>query len=431
MIRNKLKSISISILVIVTFLLIGSTASYAKNLPFHGFVETSIGGRYDTSSNVNNLSDDLLLSEVRAQLEYWNALSSEAEFQVTTDIVSDSIRDEADIKLREAYIWAYPSRNFEIKAGRQVLTWGTGDSLFINDLFPKDRKSYFLGRDEEYLKAPSDSIKFSIFPKGTIVDLVWTPVFESDRYIDGERLAYYNKDEDEIMLKDFSGVVNDPEKDWENGELALRVKKNYHGNEIAFYGYRGFHKQPNPSSVGGKTLEFSRLNAYGGSWRNLFLGGITNIELGYYDSVDDPDGEKTNVPNSYLKGLVGYKRDLGNDLTIGMQYFLEKMQDYDRYEKNYLNDSPNKEEYIKEENRDVVTLRIIKLLNMQTVKLDLFTYYSPADEDGYFKPKVSYDWTDNINLTLGGNIFYGDQDYTRLGQFEENSNIYFRMRYSY
>ncbi|MFW6031595.1 MAG: hypothetical protein ACOC9T_03300, partial [Myxococcota bacterium] len=32
---------------------------------------------------------------------------------------------------------------------------GTGDLVFLNDLFPKDWRSFLLGRDLDYLKAPS------------------------------------------------------------------------------------------------------------------------------------------------------------------------------------------------------------------------------------------------------------------------------------
>ena len=49
--------------------------------------------------------------------------------------------------------------NLDVKLGRQVLTWGTGDLLFLNDLFPKDWVSFFAGRDDEYLKAPSNTLR--------------------------------------------------------------------------------------------------------------------------------------------------------------------------------------------------------------------------------------------------------------------------------
>ena len=69
--------------------------------------------------------------------------------------------------LREGYISYYPSSFYEIKAGRQVLTWGTGDLIFINDRFPKDYESFYSGRDMEYLKVPSDAVKISFLSSGS------------------------------------------------------------------------------------------------------------------------------------------------------------------------------------------------------------------------------------------------------------------------
>ena len=38
---------------------------------------------------------------------------------------------------------------FDVKIGQQVLTWGTGDYVFLNDLFPKDYPSFFAGRSDD------------------------------------------------------------------------------------------------------------------------------------------------------------------------------------------------------------------------------------------------------------------------------------------
>ena len=421
--KNKINYLLIIPLLILTFLTANNFVQ-AQELPFHGFVETAIGGRYDSA---DYLEDDLTLSEIRAQLEYGAFLGPDGEFQVKADIIKDTFSEETDIELREGYIWLYPSRNFEIKAGRQILTWGTGDLLFINDLFPKDYRSFFIGRDQEYLKAPTNAIKTSFFPKGAIVDVVFMPTFTSDEYVTGERLAYFSQSRGKMTEQEYSANVEEPAKDWSNSELALRVKKNYKDHELALYGYRGFHKQPTTESLQSNKMIFPRLNVYGASWRNRLLGGITSAEIGYYDSRSDNAASQITIPNDYWKALVGYNKDLDNNLRIGFQYYLEQMQNYREYENNL----PANYEYKQEENRHVTTLRITKELYRQTLKLDLFTFYSLSDEDGYLRPTVSYDWTDNINLSAGGNVFFGDENYTQYASMEDNSNLYLRLRYSY
>jgi hypothetical protein len=51
--------------------------------------------------------------------------------------------------------------------------------------------------------------------------------------------------------------------------------------------------------------------------------------------------------------------------------------------------------------------------------------------DGYLRPSVEYDITDNWKADLGANLAWGRDDYTEIGQSENNRNIYVRVRYSF
>src|SRR4030067_3457918 len=70
--------------------------------------------------------------------------------------------------------------------------WGTGDLIFINDLFPKDFVSFFVGRSLEYLKVGSDAMKFSLYPGPFSLDLVAVPHFTRSEIPEGERLSFFN-----------------------------------------------------------------------------------------------------------------------------------------------------------------------------------------------------------------------------------------------
>ena len=81
--------------------------------------------------------------------------------------------------------------------------------------------------------------------------------------------------------------------------------------------------------------------------------------------------------------------------------------------------------------RHVITVRLTKLLMNQNLKLSLFTYYSPSDQDTYLRPLVRYKIDDHWTVETGGNIFLGEEDYTFFGQFEKNSNLYAGIRFSF
>src|SRR5690606_13481367 len=135
----------------------------------------------------------------------------------------------------------------DTKIGRQVLTWGTGDLLFLNDLFPKDFISFFAGRDEDYLKSPSDTARVSVFTTAVNIDLAWTPRFSPDDYLYGERFAFWDPARGEIAAPADPRRADEPA----SGELALRLFRTVGATEYALYGYAGRWKQPLGSGAGG------------------------------------------------------------------------------------------------------------------------------------------------------------------------------------
>jgi hypothetical protein len=154
--------------------------------------------------------------------------------------------------------------------------------------------------------------------------------------------------------------------------------------------------------------------------------GIGNIEIGYYDSERDRNGDDPFVNNSELRLLVGYEQELAHELTGSVQYYLEHMQDYSAYRDSL---PPGME--ARDEDRQVLTLRLTKLLLSQDLTLSFFAFYSPTDEDVYLRPRASYELSDAWTAEIGGNIFAGEKDWTFFGQFEDNSNLYAALRYSF
>jgi hypothetical protein len=47
----------------------------------------------------------------------------------------------------------------------------------------------------------------------------------------------------------------------------------------------------------------------------------------------------------------------------------------------------------------------------------------PGDQDGYVRPSATYMLTDNWLVEARGNVFFGKDNNTFFGQFEDNSNL--------
>ncbi len=392
-----------------------------------GFIEVRGGMRihHDPLEKSTTMGEGRLHAEFE---KHWINVG----FKISSDCIYDTVvarnriqLDEGQgwLDMREANLVFTPADFMDIKIGRQILTWGTGDLIFIKDLFPKDWASFFTGRDLEYLKAPSDTVRISLFTELINFDFYYSPSFDSDRYITGRRISYWN-----TLIEKRSGhdhVVRAvlPQEWFRDNELGWRLFKNIRGYELAVYGYRGFWKSPGGMDARKKRATFPHLNVYGASARANVLGGICHMELGYYDSRNDSNGKNPLIRNSEMRFLMGYEIEAARDLTLGFQYYMEKMRHYRGYINNFPGDTPPRKHY-----RNVLTFRITKLLASQNLMVSLFAYICPSDNDFYLRPDISYKLSDLWTVETGGNIFSGRHDYTFFGQFENNSNLYVNIR---
>jgi hypothetical protein len=360
---------------------------------------------------------DFTLREARLQLKS-DFYGQGAEAHFVADLLADQVEDDdVTVVIREAWTkFDAFGDHLEVRAGRQPTTWGTGDLLFINDLFPKDFVSFFIGREDQYLKVPSDALRLGWFGLPLAIDLVYTPIFAPNTLPNGERLVFWAP---------AWAPVSEPEQTLENGEMALRLSRAVGSSNVSLYGYWGAWKSPfgyvppDTSTGGTGSFTYPGLDVYGASVRGGILGGVAWLEGGWYDSTDDRDGVDPLTPNSEARAMGGYERQWWTDFTGGAQVYWEGVQDY------------RTDEYVKDENYTLITLRLLQMLRYQTVKLSAFTFYSPTDEDVYARLSVGYDYSDELNLTLGGNVFGGQDPRTLFGMNQDNTNAYFRIRYSF
>ncbi len=387
-------------------------------IEIHGFYEIRTGYRI----RKDPYEKDMSVMETRLQVDL-ASYPDWGDLKVKGDVFGGLVEEQADFDLREAYIFTQPLEFMDLKVGRQILTWGTGDLVFINDMFPKDWQSFFIGRDTEYLKAPSDAAKVSLFGDWANLDFVYTPKFDPDRFIDGERISYWSSTLGRLAGQDTIIHTDRPNRWFRDSEFAARLYKNINNYEVAIYGYRGYFKSPGGQD--GTQAIFPNLNVYGASIRGNVGKGIGNLEFGYYESDDDQSGNNAYINNSELRFLAGYTQEVGKDFTAGLQYYIEHMTDYGEY-LDSLPAGPGRDR-----DRHLVTLRLTKLLMNQNLRCSVFTYYSPTDKDVYMRPNLNYKASDNVALEVGANVFFGDHPNTFFGQFQNNSNIYASVRYSF
>ncbi|GAA4872953.1 hypothetical protein [Ferrimonas pelagia] len=381
--------------------------------PVSGFIELGAGGRLQTDAAG---LDRATLGEARGRVET-GYVSERWRADLRTDVRYDDVVEGWQLDVRELTL-SFAAGPVDFKLGRQVLTWGTGDFLFLNDLFPKDWQAFFSGLDDEYLKAPTNAIKASYFGEKASLDLVWIPRFESDNYLNGERFSFFNPAVGGPVAPGFS--LDEPSDD----ALAARLFGNLGSVEWALYGYWGYTGQPEAADSQGQP-RFSRLNTYGASALLPLGPGLFNLEAALHDQ-QSAGGELAFTPADKVMLLVGYQQELIANLTLGLQYQFEDLQDYSRW----LAGQPYPE-FAAGSERHLMTLRLDQRLWQDKLTLSLFAFYSPTDDDFYLRPKVSYRLDDQWEFSGGFNLMGGEEDHTFFGQLADNSNAWLRLRSRY
>jgi len=367
-----------------------------------------------------------LLAEERLRLELsvWSE-NIEAEARIKLDGTHDSIAGEFDVDLREAYI-DYSTGKLDLRVGRQIATWGVGDLLFINDVFPKDWVSFFSGRPLEYLKLGVDSARMNYSSSALNVELMAITRFQPDALPTPRRFFLHDN---------FAGVAErnqvHPDTGFDHPEVALRVYRRVGSFDASAYAYRGYWRSPGqePDDYDVPTQVrhfFPALSVYGVSAQGQAMGGVLSLEAGYYDSRDDNAGVNPAIANSEVRFLLGYQRQLSQDFILGVQYYAEVMMNFDAYERTLANISTPRKKY-----RDIVTLRFTRYLKHQSWTLSLFAFYSPAEQDYLLQPRIDYRVSDRFSTTFGANLFGGEKQTGFFGQFDRNDNLYLTLRYDF
>ena len=416
--RQKPASYLVALLVVLFF---PSSKTAASDISLHGFLQ----GNYSADvATPNPDGGDFKLAEERLQLKL-DASKDPFHLFIKTDGFFDHIDEKGDVEVREGYV-DYTGSKGDVRVGRQVITWGVGDLVFINDVFPKDFDAFFSGKPLEYLKKGIDGAKIGIYPGFASFELVAIPFFTPNVFPSAGRFWLFDPmpgvtDREEVK----------PAVTLGNTELAVRAYRDIAGFDASVYFYRGFFRQPsmmpdNPVVPTKLTLFFPKLSVYGASLQGRALDGVLSLETGYYDSREDRSGSNPIIPNSQTRFLIGYQRQIWEDFTVGVQYYGEYMHNYSNYTKDLPQGFPQESRLYQ-----LTTVRLTQFLMHQTLRLSFFAFYSPSAGDYMFNPEIKYNFSDHIWSAIGANIFGGGNQGSQFGQFDKNDNLYVQVRYEF
>lgn len=391
-----------------------------RDFVLSGRLQSSIGYRIYS----DKLQESGTIQEGILRISMLSILDN-SELRVTADLIADRLRGrprinldrDADIiDLREAYYLFSPQADVDIKIGRQILTWGTGDLLFLNDHFPKDFRSFIIGRGDDYIKAPQTSLKISYY-SAINLDIVYSPVFEPDRYITGERVSYWNPLTFSTSSVDLNVLTRLPDTLFSDDTLSLRLHTLENGVEYCLYYHSGFRNSPSSFSLVTGKPGFDEIQSFGFSIRGQLGSTIWNTESVYTFS-DAKEQRRFYTRGEEYKLLIGLEKEILDNITASTQLYYETTVHTEEMNTGL----PISVEALPSDNL-IATLRIYASLDDNNVIFNSFLLYASQNEEFAWLPRITFKQGTNAELIISASVFGGENERGYYSQLRGASNI--------
>lgn len=360
----------------------------AAPLPAQDGLAVSVKGFVDTYHAVRAGSPgDWMSSRSRVRGEFQLEKDGGGAFVSANLVYNALLKDLSGFQPREAYaFWGNP--HWDIRAGRQIISWGVADGLRVTDLISPMDYTEFLAQDYDDIRIPVGALRVRYLRDSWSLEAVAVPVAE------------------------FFKLPTDPANPWSVGMLPPEIRpdpvlKNaeYGARFCCFLGGVDFSLMALRTWTKMPELQVDHI----GYHRLTVIGGDVSIPLGKFvfrgelaDNISDGGSHQGNA----LAGLDWYP---GADWNVSAQF-------NHTWQKEGTPSS-------------LVTLRVSKALFNNALTLSSFAY-ADVREGGVFN-RFSADWglTDQIHAFLGYDYFYADGGMFLL--YKDNSEIWVKLRYSF
>jgi hypothetical protein len=239
----------------IALILSGPVArALAQRLEVNGFAQVHAAARTADVDCPAGTECDVPFNDQRLRLKVeGDNASGSLGLLAKLELVHDSVLEDTKVDVRELY-GDYNADQATLRAGRQIITWGVGDLLFINDIFPKDWVAFFSGLPLEYLKLGSDVVKLDLYPESVDLEIV-VGDFRRDRLPDSRRFLVPSP-----VSTTLPRTIDEPS----GLDLALRLSRQLKGWDAALYAARTHFGAPSlletdtevRTEPGGRVLRF-------------------------------------------------------------------------------------------------------------------------------------------------------------------------------
>jgi hypothetical protein len=380
-----------------------------------GFVQLRQVQRTGSAAECPPSGCGAMVEEGLAELLFERRLDASLAMSVRAQAAHDAISHDQTVGLREATLAWQPVADLDVKAGRQIITWGVSDYLYVNDIFPKNYDTFFTGGSFDRIKEPVDAVHLAWHGPADFELVVARP--KADRMPSPARFVAV------------AAALNARQADETHDakvDIALKASRSVGGWDLAAYAARQTSREQRVF-VDGAGLRFDRPRLWhlGASATGNAAGGVMWMEA----AARHVEGNRQGVvdrhfPGSTAKFIFGYSRVVTEDVTASAQVQVESALDRRQYVQSLVPGVRPVGAF-----NPVLHLRVAGHWVNQTVGAGA-QLFAGAEGDTHFNPFASWSPVDGWTLEAGANLFRGRPD-TRFGTLRHDSNFYTAARFSY
>lgn len=336
--------------------------------------------------------------------------------------------DKSRLALRELYL-TMPFSTHYLSVGKQQIVWGKADGVKILDIVnPQDFNEFILDEVEKS-RIPLWLLNLELSLADDILQILWIPdtsthqlpTRESSFAITSPRLSLRIPENTEVTIQ----PNNAPKASLNNGDIGVRWSIFRSGWDIAL-NYL-FHHEDLPvfdvksGQAGDRYVEVSpryfRSQLYGGSVSKPFGNATIRSELAYETNQRHYTQSNTTVTSDELNYVIGLDYFGFRDTLVSGQFIQSVLVDVAG------------SGLFRPKFDTGLSVLLRKYFRQETLSTEIQWLQNMHENDGLIRPRVHYIYSDNLNLSLGADIFYGESA-GLYGQFDEQDRLTINMRWS-
>ena len=433
--------------------------NFGEVLKFSGFLKSKIA--VDTHKDTG--VEDLLDFRNHLKLELKGKVNETLSFFVSSQIRYLLAKNtDTDDKFEPDFWEGYCDVSFanaDLRIGKQIVRWGKTDEISpVDNINPQEFEEFFLPKRDER-KIPIFMAKINYYLGEYNLQGIFIPFFEESH------IPFFNSDwaafdhlKDAVaksnlppQLKHLFGSLkvyrDKPPKTLNYPGFGLRVSRTFDRFDLAlsylhsrntiftvespFYngeGLRGistleellgFLRGVDISTLANAdlTLRYRRMNVWGVEAETTWGGVGIRAELAYVRKVTFADEDLSKVDKDIVNYVVGADYTWGENLYMNLQFSQIIVINYEKL-------------FFQEEVTNLLNGTINKQFMQGFLIPELYFYWNPTDGDYYLNPHITYKYTDNLSL-IGGLYFLDGERDTVFGNYKDNDEVYFTIKYTF